>query len=110
HHIVVDGSSWEILIRELAELYSAEQEGRPPSLPPAESFASYARLEHEYLRSSQASQDQAFWLKHLEGQSEDLNLPTDRPRPAQRTYSATRSDHHLSQELVSQVRAAAAAA
>lgn len=107
HYLVADGSSWEILIRELAELYSAKLEGRATSLPAAESFGDYVLLEARYRRSRQASTDEAFWLGHLDGQAEDLNLPTDRPRPPRRTFSSARLDQQLSEQLVGQLKDAA---
>ncbi|HXS17608.1 MAG TPA: condensation domain-containing protein, partial [Polyangiaceae bacterium] len=110
HHVSVDGSSWEILIRELSEIYSAHVEGRPAQLAPAVDFAQYAELEERYRLSHLARVDTAFWLAHLKGQTEDLNLPSDRPRPAQRTFNATRLDQNLSPELVASVRAASARA
>jgi len=110
HHVAVDGSSWEILIRELGELYSAHHEGRAPNLPPARAFTEYAAQEEQYRRSGRAAESEAFWVKHLAGQTEDLNLPTDRPRPALRTYRATRLDQQLSPELADAVRRASAKA
>lgn len=110
HHVAVDGSSWEVLIRELSEMYSAKVEGRPAQLPEAVPFKEYASTEQRYRASHQAREDGIFWQEHLKGQAEDLNLPTDRPRAAQRSFAATRLDQHLSEELVTQVRAAAAKA
>ncbi len=107
HHVAVDGSSWEILIRELAELYSANVEGRQADLPSAEPFSGYRELEQDYRHSAHSREDEAFWLEHLRGQTQDLNLPVDRPRPAQRTFASTRSDHHLPASLVANVRSAA---
>jgi amino acid adenylation domain-containing protein len=108
HHVVVDGSSWEILIRELAELYSARREQREPKLPTAQSFAEYGELEDEYRASGKATEAAAFWVRHLSGQSEDLSLPTDRPRPAQRSYRGARIDQQLTPEFAKRIRKASA--
>jgi amino acid adenylation domain-containing protein len=110
HHVVVDGSSWEILIRELAELYSARRERRAPKLSNAHSFAEYAALEREYRDTGKAAAAEAFWLEHLRGQTEDLNLPADRSRPSQRSYRATRLDQQLSAEDAKRIRQTAAKA
>jgi amino acid adenylation domain-containing protein len=107
HHLVVDGSSWEILIRELSELYSARVEGRPASLPRAASFAAYAAGEFAEKSSAESREGERFWLDHLRGQTDDLDLPIDRGRPAQRSFRSTRSDQQLSAAVVERVRAAA---
>jgi amino acid adenylation domain-containing protein len=108
HHVVVDGSSWEILIRELAELYSARLEQREPKLPAAQSFAEYAELEDEYRASGKAAEAAAFWVRHLSGQTEDLSLPADRPRPAQRSYRSARIDQQFAPEFAKRIRGASA--
>jgi amino acid adenylation domain-containing protein len=102
HHIVVDGSSWEILIRELSELYSARIERRAANLPRPASFAAYAARE-----LSDKSGAERFWIEQLRSQTDDLDLPIDRARPAQRSYKSTRSDQQLSAAVVERVRAAA---
>ncbi|MEY4514482.1 MAG: hypothetical protein RLZZ450_6604, partial [Pseudomonadota bacterium] len=107
HHIVVDGSSWEILIRELSELYSARVEGRPASLPRATAFAAYAAAEFAESSRAEALEGERFWLDHLRGQTDDLDLPIDHARPAQRSFKSTRSDQQLSSATLERVRAAA---
>lgn len=108
HHVVADGYSFGLLTRELSELYNARREARAPDLPPAESFTEYAAEEQAYESSPVAEADQAFWLGHLKGQTEDLTLPTDAPRPAQRSYRATRSDFLLDGQVVARLREIAA--
>lgn len=107
HHIVVDGSSWEVLIRELSELYSARVEGRSASLPRAASFAAYAAAEFAQTSTAEARESECFWLDHLRGQIDNLDLPNDGSRPAHRSFSSTRSDQQLSASVVERVRAAA---
>ena len=107
HHVAVDGSSWEILIRELSELYSARVEGRPASLPSPASFAAYAAAEFAQTNTEEAREGERFWLDHLRGQTEDLDLPIDAARPASRSLRSTRSDQQLSAAIVERVRAAA---
>jgi amino acid adenylation domain-containing protein len=109
HHIVVDGYSFGLLTRELAELYSARVERRPHTLGAAESFAAYAAEESAYEKTDVAVADQSFWLEHLKGQSEDLTLPGDAARPAQRTYNSARLDYPLEAALVAKLRELAAA-
>ncbi|MEY9862088.1 amino acid adenylation domain-containing protein [Catenulispora sp. GAS73] len=83
HHIVWDGWSASIFEHELAELYSAFEAGREPDLPPlTEQYADYAsaetRLDHAEHRD--------YWSTALAGVPTELDLPTDRPRPALQTH------------------------
>ncbi|HTU61833.1 MAG TPA: condensation domain-containing protein, partial [Polyangiales bacterium] len=110
YHIVVDGSSWEIIIRELSALYSARVAGRPADLPRAASFAAYGAKELHNRRSAEAQKAEHFWIEHLRGQTDDLDLPLDRARPAVRSFRATRSDQQLSAAVSERLRASAARA
>ncbi|MDH5675427.1 MAG: amino acid adenylation domain-containing protein [Myxococcales bacterium] len=95
HHIAADGSSIYLMLREVAEIYSALVEQRPPALTAPDSFLSYAARDMERAHSGAAEADEKFWLAHLAGHSDDLDLPTDRPRPATRGYAAARQDFYL---------------
>ncbi len=107
HHIAVDGPSWEILIREMASLYNARCGQNSVKLPETISFSDYRKLRKDYAASADAREDIRFWQKHLDGQTEDLSLPSDAARPAQRTFSATRSDHLISADKSAKIRKAA---
>ncbi|MFF2044556.1 amino acid adenylation domain-containing protein [Kitasatospora sp. NPDC058170] len=81
HHIVWDGWSAEVFERELAELYGALAEGREARLP--ELTAQYADYAIEELDAS-FEEHLAYWKDRLDGAPALLELPTDRPRPAER--------------------------
>ncbi|HSK75059.1 MAG TPA: amino acid adenylation domain-containing protein [Thermoanaerobaculia bacterium] len=86
HHIVSDGWSMGVLIREVAALYGAFAEGRPSPLPelPLQypDFALWQRETAAALRE----RDLAWWSERLSGQTAPLDLPADRPRPAVQTW------------------------
>lgn len=84
HHIVSDGWSMGIILRELEELYAAAREGRPASLPSADSFAEYALA--EAALAPESAEAERYWLGRLAGPLPVLSLPTDRPRSAVQTY------------------------
>ncbi|WP_267245619.1 condensation domain-containing protein [Streptomyces sp. PR69] len=66
HHIAVDGGSLGVLAGELAELYAAQREGRPPRLAePAPQYADFARREH--ADSASLDSGLAHWEKRLAG-------------------------------------------
>ncbi len=82
HHIVFDGWSGDILLRELGELYNAEIEGRPPVLPAASlHYADYAAWQRGWLTGDVLARQLDWWREHLVGAPALLELPWDRPRP-----------------------------
>ena len=87
HHIVSDGWSMGILLRELAQAYSAVQEGRLPEwekLP--SSYADYAAWQEHRLSTAASKSDLAYWKKELSGAPSLLDLPFDKPRPPAMAY------------------------
>ncbi len=104
HHLVCDGWSWWVIVRELGTLYSqAVGQGAQP-LPAAESFADYALAEAEHPHGATYRADEAYWLQRFTDGGPVLDLPTDRARPSRRTFASIREDHILDNELVAAVR------
>lgn len=99
HHLVCDGWSWWVIVRELGAAYA--QAG---SLPDADLYADYALAEALHPGGPQYREDEAYWLSQFAGLSPVLDLPTDRPRPARRTFASLREDHVLDADLVAAVR------
>ena len=86
HHIVSDGWSLDVFVRELAAFYAAFHEGRPagrPELPVR--YSDYAIWQRRWLRGDEREAQLAYWRRQLAGAPEALELPTDRPRPPVRT-------------------------
>jgi amino acid adenylation domain-containing protein len=80
HHIVSDGLSLGVLIRDWAALYRAEATGEP--LPPlAIQYADFAAWERAWLHGDRLERQLGYWREHLSGVPV-LELPTDRPRAA----------------------------
>jgi amino acid adenylation domain-containing protein len=108
HHLVCDGWSTAVILRELGECYSARVEGRPERLPPAPSFAAYARRELEAASSPEVAEAGRFWEERLAGGVPPLELPLDHARPPVRTFRARRVDVVLPAPLISALRKACA--
>lgn len=88
HHITADGWSYTVLLRELAALYRARSSDAREILPPLPiHYKEYAAWQRNELSGERGRRDEAFWLKRLAGPLPVLELPTDRPRPAQPDYS-----------------------
>ncbi|HZF09879.1 MAG TPA: non-ribosomal peptide synthase/polyketide synthase [Thermoanaerobaculia bacterium] len=82
HHIVADGWSVEVLLRELTELYRAALEGRPARLPTLTvQYADFARWQREWLRGDLLEGQLAYWRERLQGAPPVTSPPADRPRP-----------------------------
>ncbi|MGW1606865.1 amino acid adenylation domain-containing protein, partial [Streptomyces eurythermus] len=108
HHIVTDGWSVGILTRELAALYHAETTGEPAGLPePAVQYPDFALWERRQRTGDADTADLAYWKRHLAG-LQQLELPTDRPRPAVRTTAGAAHRHALPAELTTRLRHLAA--
>ncbi|MEM7585289.1 MAG: amino acid adenylation domain-containing protein, partial [Acidobacteriota bacterium] len=87
HHIVSDGRSMEVLVSELAAAYAASQGEREamtrlPELPIQ--YPDFAHWQRRSLSGDALDQQMSFWRQQLTD-APALELPTDRPRPAQRT-------------------------
>ncbi len=82
HHIVSDGWSLGVLVRELSALYPALAAGQPSPLPaPRMQYADYAAWQREYLQGEVLESQVRWWRERLDADAV-LELPTDRPRPA----------------------------
>ena len=89
HHLAGDFWSASLLLRELGDLYTGEVTGEPAALsPPAFTYDDYLRWHERRLASSAADADRRYWHSRLEGATGALELVTDRPRPASRTFRA----------------------
>ncbi|MEU6234713.1 amino acid adenylation domain-containing protein [Kitasatospora sp. NPDC047058] len=88
HHIAGDGASTTPLARDLATAYSARRAGRTPEPAPLEvQFADHVAWQRQLLGTAAAPSPLAVrqldhWRKALAGLPDQLDLPTDRPRPA----------------------------
>ncbi len=88
HHIVADGLSIVILIRDVLVIYEAGRAGRRPVLPPAMRFRDYvAWLAAE---GAPTPEDEAWWLSRFAGTLPVFEPPADRPRSPVRTFAGSR--------------------
>ncbi|HSK78869.1 MAG TPA: amino acid adenylation domain-containing protein, partial [Thermoanaerobaculia bacterium] len=83
HHIVSDGWSLGVLVRELGALYAAFVAGHPSPLPELEiQYADFAAWQRGHLSGERLESELAWWRERLSGMPAALDLPTDHPRPA----------------------------
>ncbi|MEO6104619.1 MAG: amino acid adenylation domain-containing protein, partial [Pseudoxanthomonas sp.] len=87
HHIVADGWSMDVLLREMAALYPAFCAGRASPLPELSvQYADYAVWQQRRLQGGELERQLAYWKACLSGAA-TLDLPTDYARPAVQTHN-----------------------
>ncbi|HEY0481661.1 MAG TPA: amino acid adenylation domain-containing protein [Kofleriaceae bacterium] len=104
HHIVLDGWSYWVLVKDLAATYGLTIGSRSAPLPAAPSFIDHAAERAARADSDEVRGNERWWIEQFTDGVPALDLPTDRPRPAMRTTRAGREDHVLPAELVAQVK------
>jgi amino acid adenylation domain-containing protein len=94
HHIISDGVSMGILIKELVGLYEGQE---LPGLPIQ--YKDFSAWQNEMLRSPVLKKQEAYWLKVFAGEIPVLNMPSDYPRPIVRSFAGDRLNFSTGEEL-----------
>ncbi|WP_223305976.1 non-ribosomal peptide synthetase [Massilia sp. NR 4-1] len=106
HHIVSDGWSKGIFMRELSALYQAfAAGGANPLAPLALQYADYAVWQRSQGNSSELASQAAYWQATLAGAPTLLEMPADRPRPARQDYAGAFLPYRLTPELTARLQA-----
>lgn len=105
HHIIFDGWSEGLVWRELALLYQAFCEGQPSPLPelPVQ-YADFAVWQRQWLQGEFLEALVSYWQKQLGNNLCELQLPTDKPRPAVPTRQSASQKLILSPELTKSLK------
>ncbi|HEY0081955.1 MAG TPA: condensation domain-containing protein, partial [Pyrinomonadaceae bacterium] len=105
HHIVSDGWSAGVLVREMGALYAAYAQGNESPLEELTiQYGDYARWQREWLQGEVLEEQLGYWREQLAGAPPVLELPTDRPRPAAQTFRGAYHYYELSTELAGSVK------
>ncbi|WP_245291569.1 condensation domain-containing protein, partial [Methylosinus sp. R-45379] len=100
HHIVWDGWSSGLLIREIGQLYTATLSHSPSPLAPLPiQYGDFAYWHRRTMESESGSEQIAYWKKRLEGLPDLSALPTDRPRAAKQAHRGSTHSWRLSESL-----------
>jgi amino acid adenylation domain-containing protein len=101
HHIVFDGWSRHILLRELTLNYAAYSTNLPSPLPElAIQYTDYAVWQREFLSGEVLEKQVSYWREQLAGAPSHIELPTDRPRPLLQTFNGAHESRLLSRSIV----------
>ncbi|MEC1441753.1 condensation domain-containing protein, partial [Bacillus sonorensis] len=96
HHIISDGVSVNILIREFGELYNNR------TLPALHiQYKDYAVWQEKFKKGDTYKKQEAYWLKQLEGELPVLDLPADHTRPPVRSFAGDQVAFTLDEKLTS---------
>jgi acyl carrier protein len=105
HHIVSDGWSVSILFNEIRELYTAFLSGNPSPLAElAIQYADFAHWQREWMQGEVLEKQLSYWKQQLKGRLAVLELPTDRPRPAEQTYRGGAQYLEVKEELAVELK------
>ena len=100
HHIVCDGWSLGILMREIATLYGCHLRGAPSPLPALQlQYADFAEEQRARLAGDELDRHLAYWRDQLAGAPPTIRLPTDRPRPPVQTFRGALQFFHIPDEI-----------
>ncbi|WP_374089708.1 amino acid adenylation domain-containing protein [Methylomicrobium lacus] len=105
HHIVADGWSAEVLVREVAALYRAFSQNQASPLPELPlQYADFACWQRRWLVGDELERQIAYWRERLEGAPSVLELPTDYSRPQVMTYRGANVSFEIPPALAAQAK------
>jgi amino acid adenylation domain-containing protein len=100
HHIISDGWSLGVFVKELTELYTAFCSGKSPSLPELPiQYADFTIWQRQWLSGEILETQLNYWKQQLLNAPALLELPTDRPRRVVQTFRGAHKSFAISQEL-----------
>ncbi|WP_162908036.1 non-ribosomal peptide synthetase [Allorhizocola rhizosphaerae] len=106
HHLVHDGWSFALLMREFKAIYNAYAAGEPSPLPePTVQYHDYAAWQSRALDTGELADQLDYWRKRLDGMPAALTVHPDRPRPRVQTYRGGTLRIELPPTLPAAVRA-----
>ncbi|MEH2195008.1 MAG: amino acid adenylation domain-containing protein [Nostoc sp.] len=106
HHIVSDGWSMGVFVREFRQAYTAFAQNQIPSLAPLPiQYSDYANWQRNWLQGEVLETQINYWKHQLQNAPPLLELPTDYPRPALQSYRGARYLYSLTPELSAGIKA-----
>ena len=106
HHIICDGWSLGVIIRDLSKLYSCFSRNVEPDLPGAPKFSDYAMQQIAFSKSDRFKLIEQYWINQYSDDVPVLDLPAIQDRPAERSYKSSNVRFNLNQQVVSGIRKA----
>ncbi len=104
HHLVVDGWSLGVVVKDLMCLYAEEAHGTAADLEAPLQWRGYLRWLEQQEAAPAMAEHEAYWVASCEGAPSDLSLPTDHPRPTGKSYRGGRVTALLEEDLTQALR------
>ena len=105
HHLITDGWSLGVFLRELMTLVQGYGSGKATTLPPLTvQYIDYAAWQRTMLTQAKADAQLEYWTNQLGGRLPVLDLPTDCTRPALQSYSGSHYPINISGDLLAELR------
>ena len=98
HHIISDGVSTGILVKDLADLYNYKEIEQTDI-----TYKDYSLWENKAIETNMFQTEKEYWLENLKD-SELLNLPTDFPRPTTQTYNGDKFQFLINKKLLNKIK------
>ncbi|MEH2266226.1 non-ribosomal peptide synthetase [Nostoc sp.] len=106
HHIVSDGWSMGVFVREFRQAYEAFAQNQTPTLAPLPiQYSDYANWQRNWLQGEVLETQINYWKHQLQDAPPLLELPTDYPRPGLQSYRGARYLYSLTPELSAGIKA-----
>jgi NRPS condensation-like uncharacterized protein len=102
HHIISDGASLNIILREITELLKGN------TLPePKIQYKDFAVWQNEFFKSEVMRKQEAYWLNRLSGEIPVLKMPLDFERPVNRSLKGNTLYYNINKELTKKIKSLA---
>ncbi|MEB3282828.1 MAG: amino acid adenylation domain-containing protein [Lyngbya sp.] len=104
HHIIADGWSRGVLLKEFSAIYKAFSEQKPSPLPELKiQYVDFAIWQQQWLSGEELKTQLSYWKQKLKNLT-TLNLPTDYPRPVTQSFRGKTQSLTLSKELTTALK------
>jgi amino acid adenylation domain-containing protein len=105
HHIAMDLWSLDVILQDLRAIYAAEKIGVSPQLVPMKRhYLDFVRWQAGQLKGEAGEKMARYWEEQLAGPLAELQLPTDRPRPAVQSHRGSAHNFYLDEKLTGRLR------
>lgn len=105
HHIIGDGWSTQVLVKDVMTYYEAMVQNVEPNLPELDiQYKDYATWQLKQLHKDAFLKNKDYWTQKITGELPVLQLPTSKDRPLVKTHNGRILGTHISKELTQKLR------
>ncbi|QQS35340.1 MAG: aminotransferase class III-fold pyridoxal phosphate-dependent enzyme [Ignavibacteriales bacterium] len=104
HHIICDGWSYDVMVKDLSRIYSEEEEHKPTTPAQPMQMREFVSFLEESQKTNEYKEQENYWLKQLALPIAECELPTDFSRPEVRTFNGARINGEIEKNLFKKVR------